>query len=325
MEYVSRSAWGARAPESRSNLNLGQLRGVAVHYEGADSSKVGHDGCDDRVRAIQRFHMDTRGWADIAYNWLVCRHGVIFEGRGWGIRSAANGTNDGNASFHAVCYLDDDQADVQDATPEALSALALVIRTARSKGWGSEVKPHSYFKATACPGNELRAWISSGGYNQATPPPPAPQPPVQPPPGPRLLKLTQPMMHGQDVKDVQTRLNYLIYAGLGVDGVYGPATAGAVKVFQADRGLAADGIVGPNTRAALAKPQQPPRWYRRLLKNQRPYLKGEDVKVAQRKVRATADGVYGPRTAEKVRGWQAAYGLAADGIVGPKTATRMGP
>ena len=39
--------------------------------------------------------------------------------------------------------------------------------------------------------------------------------------------------------------------GIGVDGVFGPATERALKRWQRRRGLTADGIAGPQTRAAL--------------------------------------------------------------------------
>ena len=36
-----------------------------------------------RTRFIQTFHMDSRGFFDIAYNFLVGGDGAIYEGRGW--------------------------------------------------------------------------------------------------------------------------------------------------------------------------------------------------------------------------------------------------
>ena len=61
----------------------------------------------------------------------------------------------------------------------------------------------------------------------------------------RLLRLRRPMMRGEDVRELQRRLN------ITADGVFGPQTDGAVRRFQRDRGLVVDGIVGPITWAEL--------------------------------------------------------------------------
>jgi len=44
--------------------------------------------------------------------------------------------------------------------------------------------------------------------------------------------------------------------------------------------------------------------------------KGEDVKILQTFLGAISDGVFGQKTAEKVRNWQSINGLSADGVVG---------
>jgi peptidoglycan hydrolase-like protein with peptidoglycan-binding domain len=57
---------------------------------------------------------------------------------------------------------------------------------------------------------------------------------------------------GGHVSTIQGRLkNVWGYSWLAVDGVFGPNTEHAVRLFQQSRGLAVDGIVGPNTWAAL--------------------------------------------------------------------------
>jgi hypothetical protein len=63
----------------------------------------------------------------------------------------------------------------------------------------------------------------------------------------RLLKLTSPLMHGDDVKQVQAKLNQLGYTSGADDGWFGSITTGAVVLFQKRNGLIVDGIVGPNT------------------------------------------------------------------------------
>jgi hypothetical protein len=68
----------------------------------------------------------------------------------------------------------------------------------------------------------------------------------------RTLHLTSPRLTGDDVREVQARLEQLGYPVGGVDGVFGPGTAEAVRLFQRDVTLQADGVVGPATRRALA-------------------------------------------------------------------------
>lgn len=164
MKLVTRAEWGARPPKRVTLLRPADLRGIAIHYSGSDADEqADHANCAARVRAIQRFHMDGRGWDDIAYSFLGCKHGYIFEGRTWGVRSAANGTSWGNAEYHAVCFLGDDTAGRDDVTDAGRGALRDIIE----EGWrlyphARDVKPHSWFKPTGCPGDDLRAWIAAG-------------------------------------------------------------------------------------------------------------------------------------------------------------------
>jgi len=69
--------------------------------------------------------------------------------------------------------------------------------------------------------------------------------------GARTLRITYPYMRGTDVYNLQYALFDLKFFAGTVDGIYGSATAGAVKNYQQARGLVADGIVGPQTWAAL--------------------------------------------------------------------------
>ncbi|MBI3019374.1 MAG: N-acetylmuramoyl-L-alanine amidase [Deltaproteobacteria bacterium] len=44
-------------------------------------SHIPHEECDDAIRAYLEYHVKTHGWSDIGYNYLVCPHGVLFQGR----------------------------------------------------------------------------------------------------------------------------------------------------------------------------------------------------------------------------------------------------
>ncbi len=63
----------------------------------------------------------------------------------------------------------------------------------------------------------------------------------------RVLKLTEPIIQGEDVRQVQKAL---IKAGfdVGSDGIFGKETDQAVREFQQQKGLTVDGIVGDETR-----------------------------------------------------------------------------
>ncbi|WP_132995864.1 phosphodiester glycosidase family protein [Sporanaerobacter acetigenes] len=56
---------------------------------------------------------------------------------------------------------------------------------------------------------------------------------------------------GQEVKELQQKLNTLGYSTNGVDGILGGGTERAIKQFQKDNNLVVDGIVGANTSARL--------------------------------------------------------------------------
>lgn len=111
-----------------------------------------------------------------------------------------------------------------------------------------------------------------------------------------------------------------LYAG-PIDGVAGPMTRRAVRIFQRRQGLIVDGVAGPRTRAKLGRLGRP-------LYGSRPIRRGMvgwDVSVLQfflvRRGVATRgiDGVFGPGTYHAVRRYQARAGLHVDGVAGPVT------
>lgn len=56
------------------------------------------------VRSIQNFHMDFRGWSDIAYSFVIDRDTlVVYEGRGWGVRPGSQSNY--NTGTWSVCVM----------------------------------------------------------------------------------------------------------------------------------------------------------------------------------------------------------------------------
>jgi N-acetylmuramoyl-L-alanine amidase len=71
--------------------------------------------------------------------------------------------------------------------------------------------------------------------------------------GDRHLYERRPMLRGDDVGELQRRLNALGFDAGREDAIFGPATAAALREFQRNAGLGADGIAGPETLATLRR------------------------------------------------------------------------
>jgi peptidoglycan hydrolase-like protein with peptidoglycan-binding domain len=108
-----------------------------------------------------------------------------------------------------------------------------------------------------------------------------------------------------ELQQVMTDLGY--YSG-PIDGVYGDATTEGVKKMQTDLGVTADGIYGPSTHEALKG-------------------KGKSIVMELQTGLHTygyydgpIDGDYGQSTQDAVKKLQTDLGVTADGKFGPETA-----
>ncbi|MEU5159698.1 N-acetylmuramoyl-L-alanine amidase, partial [Streptomyces sp. NPDC020875] len=147
----TRAQWGARPPKEVTRVPLSSRTGFTVHYSAGAATQT--------VRQIQNYHMDSRGWSDIGYNFLVDRDGRIFEGRGWDV-VGAHATGHNNTHI-GVCFIGEDG----DATPRALSAIRALYEAANvgagrtlDRTWHGGLSGQS----TQCPGAGLRAWVQGG-------------------------------------------------------------------------------------------------------------------------------------------------------------------
>jgi len=230
--YVTRSEWGARPPKQRYPIQ-NTSNGVFMHH-----TVTGTAPAAQIVRGVQNFHMDGRGWYDIAYSFLVdVINGVIYEGRGLGI---AGGHTEGfNFTSHAVCWIAN--TDTDNPTAKAKRAWLAMVRVIEAQYGQGRRRGHRDVASTGCPGGYGYTWLQQGLPITGVEPGPDPTP--------RVLSHG---MQGDDVKQWQTRLagrGYWILA----DGDFGDLTEGVTRWFQEERGLSADGQVGPQTRSEMDK------------------------------------------------------------------------
>jgi hypothetical protein len=174
MEMISRREWGARPPRSVTRLSWAVIDRIYVHYTSMLSDQTGDPKL--KMRGIQNFHMDVRKWTDVAYNFAFTALGLILEGRGWNVRSAATGVENGRSV--AFVFLGGDKEGRDDVTPKGRAALGRLIREAmrlkrEADGGILSVRGHTQAPGdsgeTACPGAELMHYISMQGWRVAEP------------------------------------------------------------------------------------------------------------------------------------------------------------
>lgn len=153
MNIITRADWGAR-PARHANRIDTPTPELWLHHTAGN-----HRGANG-MRAIQAFHMDSRGWSDIAYSFVVDRISLdVYEGRGAGI--AGGHTRGHNRVSHAICVM----GNFEHLIPQddLLELLAELVAHGHSQGWWPDQFTGGHRDAsganTACPGRNLYAHI----------------------------------------------------------------------------------------------------------------------------------------------------------------------
>ncbi len=150
----TRAQWGAdeRIREQTPPSYASSVKAAVVHHTvGTNSYSPGESAAI--IRAIYYYHVKSRGFRDIAYNFLVDRYGQIFEGRWGGMDRPVIGAHTGgfNAGTTGVAML----GDFSSASPTT----ANVDGVARILSWKftvHQIRPLGYTSLTAAEGDGAR-------------------------------------------------------------------------------------------------------------------------------------------------------------------------
>ena len=156
-----RSSWGAKPARRRSPVK--SVNYFVVHYDGGGDLDPAKS--PQILRNFQTYHMG-KGWADIGYNFLVDQNGVIWEGRGWGIKGSHAGPKANPCSVGVQAML----GARQKPSPAMLASLKWLFDETRRRYGNVSPSFHSAWMSTSCPGEHLRSWIRAGGLTTQTPP-----------------------------------------------------------------------------------------------------------------------------------------------------------
>jgi hypothetical protein len=165
----SRHQWGAdERIRGKSSLHYGDVHAGFVHHT-VNANGYSRAEVPGILRSIYAYHVKSRGWSDIGYNYLIDRFGRIWEGRYGGIDRAVVGA-------HTLGYNDDSFAasaigNFQITKPSkamlqayaALFAWKLSLHGVNAdsthqwvtKRWFQAINGHRDAASTLCPGQYL--------------------------------------------------------------------------------------------------------------------------------------------------------------------------
>jgi N-acetylmuramoyl-L-alanine amidase len=77
---------------------------VFIHHTAGGECNT-TSACMSSMRGIQNYHMDSNGWADIGYSFLMGGDGNLYEGRGFNVQGAH--TSGYNSVGYGVSFIGD--------------------------------------------------------------------------------------------------------------------------------------------------------------------------------------------------------------------------
>lgn len=174
---VPRSQWGARARSCNAAQSPARL--TIHHTETPNADPLSPAA---RMRQMQNYHIDVRGWCDLGYHFVVGKDGQVYAGRAEDVRGAhaANNNQDNvGIAFVGTYHGGQPSAVMQSAAARLMAALAEEWDIALSR---STVKSHRELGSTDCPGDALHARLDALIAAARTSAPPSDPPPSDPPP-----------------------------------------------------------------------------------------------------------------------------------------------
>ena len=101
-DIVSRDAWGGPQcnPDAGEPTYTDGVRMMFVHHTTTYNTYPEADVLGI-IYAMCTYHVDTRGWKDIGYNFVIDRFGTIYEARDGGIENAVWGAHTGGFNYYS--------------------------------------------------------------------------------------------------------------------------------------------------------------------------------------------------------------------------------
>ncbi|MCY9307982.1 N-acetylmuramoyl-L-alanine amidase [Bacillus inaquosorum] len=258
---VSKSKYGFKCP------NPMKAEYITIHNTANDASAVNEISYMKNNSSSTSFHFAVDDKQVI--------QGIPTNRNAWHTGDGTNGTGNRKSIGVEICYSKSGGARYKAAEKLAIKFVAQLLK---EHGWGVDrVRKHQDWNGKYCPHrilsegrwNQVKAAIEKelkalGGKTSSskisatkkkTTYTSSKKTSYALPSG--IYKVTSPMRKGDDVRQIQKALAALYFypdkgaPNYGIDGIYGPKTANAVKRFQLMYGLTQDGIYGSKTKERL--------------------------------------------------------------------------
>lgn len=175
-EYQNRNDWCPAGNCPKSNSSVINPTHIVIHHSAGQTNSSDYAAV---VRGYWDYHVNTNGWADIGYNWLVDPNGILYEGRGDRVRGAHSPCMNGIST--GICFIGnyenfqmsqtglnafkdfiawdatDKRIDIKSSS--MVSGLGLMDHLSGHKD-GKDTYPSSNCSSTLCPGANLHDKIN---------------------------------------------------------------------------------------------------------------------------------------------------------------------
>lgn len=96
MDIVSPSEWGAEEDYDQWTDTPVPKDGIVWHWNGPPVTGFTDGQAREQtyLKAVERYHIHTKGWRGFAYGWAVGASGTVYRARGWNKYAAHSGDSD---------------------------------------------------------------------------------------------------------------------------------------------------------------------------------------------------------------------------------------
>jgi len=162
LQIRSRAGWGAEPPRRRNIDAMGRIYRITLHHSANVARSPSLREAIRTIRLDQRYHMTTKGWADIGYHYLIDPAGRIWQGRDLRWQGAHAGNRSLNRGNIGVCLLGNfiggraGQAPRKDQVQALTDLLQHLTRKHRIRQDNIFTHRELQGAVTVCPGSRLQ-------------------------------------------------------------------------------------------------------------------------------------------------------------------------